>query len=203
MATPTRPRGSLHHVELRVANLAATTPSWSWLLTELGYQQFQIWSDGASWKLANTYIVLERSRVSTSHDRRQPGLSHLAFHAQDRRDVDRLWDAAPGHGWLRLYSDRHPWAGGEAGANSLGHYAAFFENDERFKIEIVAGTPKKTRPSPEQLLNPGEARAAAPPPRPSSAISPALRVHYSDGNVSGPKPYNGSEFNDAELSGMF
>ena len=141
MSTPAPLRGSLHHVELRVADLAASTPSWSWLLTELGYKEFQTWSDGFSWKLANTYIVLEQSRFPTSHDRRQSGLSHLAFHARDRGDVDRLWDAAPSHDWLPLYSDRHPWAGGEPGANSMGHYAAFLENDERFKIEIVAGAP--------------------------------------------------------------
>lgn len=141
MPPPTAPRGSLHHVELRVADLSAITPSWRWLLTELGYSEFQTWSDGISWKMADTYIVLEQSHHPVSHDRRQAGLSHLAFHAQDRPDVDRLWEDAPSHGWLRLYDDRHPWAGGEPNGDSMGHYAAFLENNERFKIEIVAGAP--------------------------------------------------------------
>jgi hypothetical protein len=36
------------------------------------------------------------------------------------------------HGWSQLYADRHPWAGGP------DHYAAFLENGERFKVELVA-----------------------------------------------------------------
>jgi catechol-2,3-dioxygenase len=138
MPTPPAPRGSLHHVELRVNDLGATAELWEWLLTELGYQQFQAWSGGVSWKLADTYLVLEQTHGAVGHDRRQVGLSHLAFHAGDRSDVDRLWKEAPTHGWVRLYEDRHPWAGGEPGTGSAGHYAAFFENDERFKVEIVA-----------------------------------------------------------------
>ncbi|WP_414171330.1 hypothetical protein [Clavibacter tessellarius] len=59
-------------------------------------------------------------------------LSHLAFHAGSAADVDRLWDAAPAHGWSRLYADRHPFAGGS------DHRAAFLEDAERFKVELVA-----------------------------------------------------------------
>lgn len=139
MSNQSRLRGSLHHVELRVADLESTVPSWDWLLTELGYEQFQAWADGISWKLADTYIVLERSSRPGSHDRRQAGLSHLAFHVTDEADVDRLWHDARDHGWTRLYEDRYPWAGGEPGADSSGHYAAFFENGARFKVELVAG----------------------------------------------------------------
>ena len=37
-----------------------------------------------------------------------------------------------GSSWKHLYADRHPWAGGK------GHYAAFVESGERFKVELVA-----------------------------------------------------------------
>ena len=134
-------RGSLHHVELRVRDLGATLPSWRWLLTGLGYREFQSWGDGISWKLGDTYIVLERSPHPINHDRRQAGLSHLAFHGGSRQDVDEVWGKAPEHGWTWLYEDRHPWAGGEPDSKSGGHYAAFLENDERFKVEIVAIAP--------------------------------------------------------------
>ncbi|MGN8049279.1 hypothetical protein ACTJKO_06275 [Curtobacterium sp. 22159] len=60
-------------------------------------------------------------------------LSHLAFHAGGPGDVARIWDAAPGNGWRRLYEDRHPYAGGPE------HHAAFLEDGERFKVELVAG----------------------------------------------------------------
>lgn len=135
--TPTQadPRGEvggIHHLELRTADLTAATSGWEWLLGELGYERYQEWTDGRSWRRGAVYLVLESAPRSGSHDRRMPGLSHLAFHAGDRANVDRLWAAAPAHGWARLYEERFPWAGGP------DHYAAFIENSERFKIELVA-----------------------------------------------------------------
>ena len=125
-------RGILHHVELQSLDPTATTPAFDWLLRELGYEPFQEWPGGRSWRLGATYVVLATAPRADAHDRRAAGLSHLAFHAGARGDVDRLWDAAPEHGWRRLYADRHPYAGGG------DHYAAFLENAERFKVELVA-----------------------------------------------------------------
>lgn len=126
-------RGALHHVELRTADLPSAVPAWAWLLEELGYRPFQQWDAGRSWRLGDVYLVLEQAPVEGTHDRRRPGLSHLAFHAGDAADVARLWAAAPEHGWRRLYEDRHPHAGGP------DHHAAFLEDAERFKVELVAG----------------------------------------------------------------
>ncbi len=84
--------------------------------------------------------MLEGSRLPGANDRRNAGLSHLAFHAGDQQNVDRLWHEAPAHGWSGLYKDRHPWAGGEPSSDTPGHYAAFLENEERFKIELVAAS---------------------------------------------------------------
>ena len=128
-------RGSLHHVELRISDLEESRRSWGWLLERLGYVPYQDWSDGCSWRLGGVYLVIERAPLPGAHDRRMPGLSHLAFHAGTREDVDEFWAAAPAHGWSRLYADRHPWAGGP------DHYAAFLENAERVKIELVAPRP--------------------------------------------------------------
>lgn len=130
--------GALHHVELRTSNLAKAEASWGWLLTELGYTPFQRWEAGRSWKLEDSYIVLESSPLPGPNDRRNAGLSHLAFHAGDQANVDRLWREAPDHGWSGLYTDRHPWAGGEPTSDDPGHYAAFLDNEERFKVELVA-----------------------------------------------------------------
>ena len=46
--------------------------------------------------------------------------------------MERLWRLAPSHGWAHLYMDRPPFAGGER------HYAAFLEDAERLKVELVA-----------------------------------------------------------------
>lgn len=126
--------GALHHVELRTSDLAAAIEAWGWLLGELGYELYQQWPDGRSWRRGATYIVLESAPGSGIHDRRLTGLSHLAFHAGTTDNVDRLWTAAPKHGWDQLYADRWPWAGGPE------HFAAFLENAERFKIELVASS---------------------------------------------------------------
>jgi catechol 2,3-dioxygenase-like lactoylglutathione lyase family enzyme len=47
----------LHHVEIYVSNLDKSVEIWGWLLTELGYEQYQKWELGISWKYQETYLV--------------------------------------------------------------------------------------------------------------------------------------------------
>ncbi|MEV4508368.1 VOC family protein [Dactylosporangium sp. NPDC049525] len=123
----------LHHVELWVPDLGRATRSWGWLLGELGWTQFQDWPAGRSWRLGGTYIVVEQSPALTAdrHERRRPGLNHLAFHVAGRDRVDEIVDAAPGHGWSLLFAERHPYAGGP------DHYAAYLEDTDGFEAELV------------------------------------------------------------------
>ncbi len=67
--------GLLHHVELWVLDLSAARPRWQWLLGSLGYEQFQSWDNGVSYRLGPTYIVLEQppALIEGSHERRRPG----------------------------------------------------------------------------------------------------------------------------------
>ncbi|WP_415944596.1 VOC family protein [Streptomyces sp. 067-1] len=79
----TRPtHGTLHHVEIWVPDLSRALASLGWLLATLGYTVSQSWASGRSWLLGPTYLVLEQSPSLTAdrHDRRRPGLNHLAFH---------------------------------------------------------------------------------------------------------------------------
>jgi catechol 2,3-dioxygenase-like lactoylglutathione lyase family enzyme len=126
--------GSLHHVELWVPNLDRAADQWGWLLGELGYAPDQNWDAGRSWRLGGTYIVIERSPdlSADTHDRRRPGLNHLAFHARDTQQVDRLSEQAPGHGWELMFADRHPHAGGPQ------QYAAYLQNTDGYEVELVA-----------------------------------------------------------------
>ena len=134
--------GLLHHVEMWVPDLDRAITSWGWLLTALGYAQFQDWPAGRSWRLGATYIVMEQSPGLSAgeHDRHRPGLNHLAFHVADRHLVDSLVARAPKHGWTLLFPDRHPHAGGP------DHYAAYLEDVDGFEIELVAADP--TGPTP-------------------------------------------------------
>jgi len=126
--------GLLHHVELWVPDLATARPRWQWLLSSLGYQQFQLWDNGVSYQLGPTYIVLEQSPalIDGPHNRRRAGLNHLAFHAGTRRALDRLVNGSAQHGWRLMYADQYPFAGG---ADS---YAAYLEDDDGYEVELVA-----------------------------------------------------------------
>ena len=127
-------RGGLHHVELWVPDIARAERDWGWLLGRLGYEPFQDWPAGRSWRLAGTYIVVEQSPAATAdrHDRLRPGLNHLAFHAGTKGEVDALAADGPANGWTLMFADRHPYAGGQ------DHYAAYLANTDGFEVELIA-----------------------------------------------------------------
>jgi catechol 2,3-dioxygenase-like lactoylglutathione lyase family enzyme len=127
-------RGGLHHVELWVPDIARAERDWGWLLGRLGYEPFQDWPAGRSWRLAGTYLVVEQSPAMTAdhHDRLRPGLNHLAFHAGHRDEVDALAADGPANGWTLMFADRHPYAGGP------DHYAAYLVNTDGFEAELIA-----------------------------------------------------------------
>lgn len=122
----------LHHVELWVPDLTRAERPWGWLLTALGAEPFQAWPGGCSWRSGEVYLVLEQSPdlVGTTHERRRPGLNHLAFHVPAGR-LDGLVEDAPAHGWRLLFADRHPFAGGP------DHRAAYLEDADGFEVELV------------------------------------------------------------------
>ncbi|MFJ2744112.1 NUDIX domain-containing protein [Streptomyces sp. NPDC087440] len=126
--------GSVHHIGLRVPDLAQAQDSWGWLLGELGYVPDRRWEQGRSWRLGGAYVVLEQSPalLGDRHERRDPGLDHLALRARDAAALDALVAAAPGHGWTLLLPDRHPHVGG------TGHRAAHLEDRHGHEVEVVA-----------------------------------------------------------------
>lgn len=133
------PIGTIHHVELWVPDIDRAAAQWGWLLTELGYQPFQEWTGGCSWRLADTYIVIEQSpdMLAEPHDRKRPGLNHLAFHAGDQAQVDALTAAAAENGWALMFADKHPHAGGPQ------TYAAYLSNTDGHEVELTASNPVK------------------------------------------------------------
>lgn len=124
----------LHHVEIWVADFAAARSSWNWLLTSLGFTSAQDWPEGRSWSAGGTYVTVTTPPHvrGTVHDRRLPGVNHLAFDGGTPADVDAMMHEASAHGWRPLYHDRYPHAGGP------DHYAGWLENGDGFKAEVVA-----------------------------------------------------------------
>ncbi len=133
-------RGALHHVEIWVGDIHAAEASWGWLLAALGYQCSERWPQGQSWRLDQTYIVLEKGPDVTAvpHDRLRPGVNHIAFSAGSRGEVDALVAEAPSHGWTLMFADRHPFAGGP------DTYAAYLEDPAGFEVELVADAVQAT-----------------------------------------------------------
>lgn len=124
----------LHHVEIWVADIVEARNEWGWLLHRLGFRLEDEWSEGQSWAAAGTYISLTTSPNLTDpvHDRRRPGVNHLAFKGGATDKVDAIMADAQAHGWQQLYQERYPNAGGQE------HYAGWLENSAGFKAEVVA-----------------------------------------------------------------
>ena len=105
------------------------------MLIELGYEQYQSWDKGVSYKLAETYIVFvqtEKAFLDVPYHRKRTGLSHLAFHVDSRSEVDAFTKKLKDRNVHILYGDQHPYAGGK------DYYAVFFEDPDRIKVELVA-----------------------------------------------------------------
>jgi catechol 2,3-dioxygenase-like lactoylglutathione lyase family enzyme len=127
--------GQLHHIEIYVSNLERSCEFWGWFLEFLGYSPFQVWAEGKSWKLNSTYIVfvqVQERYLHPPYHRCRVGLNHIAFLAESSDQVDQITNLILKRGLTVLYLDRHPYAGGE------GHYALYFEDPDRIKIELVA-----------------------------------------------------------------
>ncbi|API92788.1 hypothetical protein J32TS6_20000 [Virgibacillus pantothenticus] len=128
-------RGLLHHVEINVSDLAQSIQFWGWLLEELGYSVYQKWDTGQSWKIADTYLVFvqaDKKFIADGFHRRRVGLNHLAFYGESKKQIDEITEKIVAKGIPILYEDKHPYAGGPS------HYAVFFEDPDRIKVEVVA-----------------------------------------------------------------
>ncbi|WP_210366477.1 VOC family protein [Bacillus sp. REN3] len=127
----------LHHIEINVSDLKRSIQFWQWFLTDLGYEVYQQWERGISWRFRDTYIVFvqtDNRHLVAGYHRSRIGLNHLAFHARSRKHVDEMTEKLKSKGINILYEDRHPYAGGE------GHYAVFFEDPDRIKVELAASS---------------------------------------------------------------
>ncbi|WP_162452016.1 DivIVA domain-containing protein [Phytoactinopolyspora mesophila] len=129
------PSTGLHHVEIWTRDIELATRSFGWLFERLGWTLFQVWDNGRSWQSpgGGPYVVIEQSPdiAWTPYNRKAPGLNHLALAVPERWMVDRIVSEAPTYGWRLMFADQHPYAGGPH------HYAAYFENEEGFEVEVA------------------------------------------------------------------
>ncbi|MBT2483817.1 MULTISPECIES: VOC family protein [unclassified Microbacterium] len=131
-------------MEIWVDDLSTARAEWGWLLRALDFTRETDWPEGESWAAGGAYLTFTTSpnMTPTTHDRRAPGVNHLAFTAPSRDRVDAIMSGAEEHGWRPLYQDRYPHAGGP------DHYAGWLENSTGFKAEVVAedASPRTEKP---------------------------------------------------------
>ncbi|MEK4563977.1 VOC family protein [Alkalihalobacillus sp. FSL R5-0424] len=125
----------IHHIELYVSNVEESKVFWGWLLEDLGYTLYQEWDEGFSFKQDHSYIVfvqVEPRFIEEGYHRKRIGLNHLAFFGRSRVHIDELTNSLQERGTRLLYQNTHPYAGGDK------HYAVYFEDPDRIKVEVVA-----------------------------------------------------------------
>jgi len=132
-------RGAPSHLDLTVSDLERSTPFYDRVLTRLGYQPLPEAGAGAPcWGVTDSSggvfsLALKAAgpnRAGTRHDRYAPGLHHLAFHADDRSEVDAFHRFLEEIGVVIL----------DAPAEydyTPGYYAVFFADPDGLKLEVV------------------------------------------------------------------
>ncbi|MCW6674425.1 VOC family protein [Aerococcaceae bacterium NML171108] len=126
----------LHHIELYVSHLSKTRAFYDALMPQLGYTLYQEWEQGFSYQSADgTYLVFVQASdkyLAVGYHRQRIGLNHLAFCVDTTQTVDALRQFLLEKDVPLLYDERYPYAGGP------NHYAVFFEDPDRVKLEVVA-----------------------------------------------------------------
>ena len=142
--------GPLAHIDLSVGYPERSIPFYAAFLEALGYRRLQVaqpeWQGPhptrASWGLrhpsgARFAIEVRPARPESrdrKYDRYEPGPHHLAFHADGREAVERVYRAMREVGATVL--DPPADYGGQPGYED-GYYAAFFADPDGVKLEVV------------------------------------------------------------------
>ncbi|MFW2335464.1 VOC family protein [Ilumatobacter sp.] len=132
-------RGFLSHIDLNVSDLSASVPFYAALLERLGFERTAPADpERAAWRLiddrgAHFEIEVRRPRGTPSarrHTRNDPGIDHLAFHADSRADVDAIFEHLLDHG---VAVDEPP----RGYDYSPGYYAVGFDDPDGIRLEVV------------------------------------------------------------------
>jgi catechol 2,3-dioxygenase-like lactoylglutathione lyase family enzyme len=123
--------GALHHIDVTVRELAASTAFYDRFLPLVGFARNADVPEGPIWTGAHSEIGLVAARSPAAHDRYAVGLHHLAFAAPDRAAVDALHEALLRFGVTILD------APADYPQYAPGYYAVFFADPDGIKLEYV------------------------------------------------------------------
>lgn len=124
----------IHHIEIFVSDLARTNEFWGWLLEELGYERWQNWDRGMSWKKDDAAIIFSQvvpTYQDTRFTRPDVRINHLTFSVPSRDVLDRIMRRLALRNVPLLYADNAmPVKKGEK-------ETVYFEDPDRIKVELV------------------------------------------------------------------
>lgn len=132
-------RGSLSHVDLTVGELDRSIEFYDRVLNRLGFRRADEFGAGAPcWDIQDSAgshfsIALRSARgaeTGNPHDPGRCGLHHLAFHVDDRADVDEFHDFLASIG-ARILDEPAEYD------YTPGYYGVFFADPDGLKLEIV------------------------------------------------------------------
>ncbi|MDM9379997.1 VOC family protein [Chlorogloeopsis sp. ULAP01] len=125
--------GAINHIALTVSNLERSEAFYNLLLGFIGYEQAEKTEQLILWASSNGVITISPSNPKSpnqKHDRYSPGLHHLAFSADSREDVDKLYQKLIEMGVEILDPpfeyDYMP-----------GYYAVYFLDPDGIKLELT------------------------------------------------------------------
>lgn len=115
-----------HHVEIWISDVGVEFADWGWLLERLGFELFQEWPTGQSWRANDAYLSLTTSPnlSADQHDRRRVGVNHIAFRGGTESDVDQIISDAGTRGWRPVSRSLSAcgWAGSLRGMAGEQHW---------------------------------------------------------------------------------
>lgn len=128
--------GTFNHIALTVTNLARSEVFYDKLLEFMGYEQAEksqdltiLWANSHN----GAVVTISPSNPKSSnkfHDRYSPGLHHLAFGADSRDDVDKLYKFLVEQGTEILDPPNEY-------EYMPGYYAVFFLDPDGIKLELT------------------------------------------------------------------
>lgn len=124
-------RGRVHHIDITVTNLDASTNFYDFCLTEMGFRRLGDVEEGPLWAGDSMEVGLQASKIAGRHNRYSPGLHHLAFWADSREAVDELYSKLLKRG-VEIFD-----APALYEKYAAGYYALFFSDPDGIKLEYV------------------------------------------------------------------
>ncbi len=125
--------GAIHHIDITVSDPERALAFYDFVLPLIGFRRIEDAEEGPLWAGAQVEVGLQAARADSKnvHDRRAPGLHHLAFMAPTREAVDSFYAKLLAAEVLIFdppadYPQYAP-----------GYYAVFFGDPDGIKLEYV------------------------------------------------------------------